>query len=98
MEKQNLISVQLICNQYNVPISFINTLQEFQLVELIDEENNFYIHTNHIKKVEKMIRLHYDLDINIEGVDVIYNLLKKVESLKQEINVLNNRLRRYEDL
>ncbi|MBP0902946.1 chaperone modulator CbpM [Mariniflexile gromovii] len=98
METQNLISVQLICNQYNVPISFINTLQEFQLVELIDEDNNLYIHTKHMNKVEKMIRLHYDLDINIEGVDVIYNLLKKVESLKQEINVLNNRLRLYEDL
>ena len=98
MEIQNLIPVQLICSEYNVPISFINTLQEFQLVEVIDEDNNFYIHTKQIKKVEKMIRLHYDLDINIEGVDVIYNLLKKVESLKQEITQLNNRLRLYEDL
>ena len=44
------------------------------------------------------MRLHFDLDINLEGVDAIYNLLKQVESLKEEITALHNRLRFYEDL
>ena len=98
METKDLIPIQLICKRYNVPVSFINTLQEFQLIEVIVEENDFYIHITQIKEVEKMMRLHYDLDINIEGVDAIYNLLKQVESLKQEITLLHNRLRFYEDL
>lgn len=98
MEAQNLISIQILCNRYNIPVSFINTLQEFQLIEIIAENEDFYIHTKQIKEVEKMIRLHYDLDINFEGVDAIYNLLKQVESLKQEITTLHNKLRLYEDL
>ncbi|MCL5128278.1 MULTISPECIES: chaperone modulator CbpM [unclassified Algibacter] len=98
MEIQDLIPVPILCNRYNVPVSFINTLQEFQLVEVIAKNNDFYIHTKQIKKVEKMIRLHYDLDINLEGVDVIYNLLKQVESLQEEIKTLNNRLSLYEDI
>ncbi|CAH8282373.1 MerR-like DNA binding protein [Mariniflexile fucanivorans] len=98
METQKLIPIQLICNRYNVPVSFINTLQEFQLVEIIVENEDYYIHTKQIKEVEKMIRLHYDLEINLEGVDAIYNLLKQVKSLKQEITMLHNRLRLYEDL
>ena len=46
----------------------------------------------HKKQVEKMIRLHYDLNINLEGVDVIYNLLNQVNSLKKEITDLQNKL------
>ncbi|SFZ92307.1 MerR HTH family regulatory protein [Flaviramulus basaltis] len=98
METQDLIPIQILCNQYKIPVSFINTLQEFQLIEIIVENEGFYIHNKQIKEVEKMIRLHYDLDINIEGVDAIYNLLKQVKSLKQEITMLHNRLRLYEDL
>ncbi|MFD2724660.1 chaperone modulator CbpM [Hyunsoonleella rubra] len=98
MDSQDLIPVQLLCKRYNVPVSFINTLQEFQLIEIIIEKNDFYIRTTQIKDVEKMMRLHYDLDINLEGIDAISNLLKQVESLKQEITNLHNRLRFYEDL
>jgi hypothetical protein len=29
-----------------------------------------------IKDIEKMIRMHYELDINLEGMDAVYNLLK----------------------
>jgi hypothetical protein len=97
METRNLISVQLICKRYNVPVSFINTLQDYQLIEIIVENDEFFIRTKHIKEVEKIMRLHYDLDINLEGVDAIYNLLKQVDSLKQEITTLHNRLRFYED-
>ena len=45
-----------------------------------------------------MIRLHYDLNINLEGLDAVYNLLKRVENLQSEITSLHNKLRIYEDL
>ncbi|MGB5419937.1 chaperone modulator CbpM [Algibacter sp.] len=98
MKTQDLIPIQIICSRYDVPVTFINTLQEFQLIEVIAEEDDFFIHKKQIKEVEKIMRLHYDLDINIEGVDAIYNLLKQVESLKQEITTLHNKLRFYEDI
>jgi len=98
METKNLIPIQLLCKQYKIPESFINTLQEFQLIEIIIEDDDLYIHTTQIKEVEKMMRLHYDLDINFEGLDAIYNLLNQVESLKEEVKILQNRLRFYEDL
>ena len=43
-----------------------------------------------------MMRLHYELDINFEGMDAIFNLLKKVESLNESIVELHNRLKRFE--
>ncbi len=98
MDTTDLIPVQLLCKRYDIPVSFLDTLQEFQLVEIIDEDNSLYIHTKQIKKVEKMMRLHYDLEINFEGLDAIHNLLNQVESLKEEVKILRNKLRLYEDL
>ncbi|WP_370479418.1 chaperone modulator CbpM [Tamlana flava] len=97
MENRDLIPVKLICKHYKIPSSFINTLQEFQLIELTIKKDDFFIHRTQLKEVEKMARLHYDLEINMEGIDAIYNLLEQVENLKQEIRTLNNRLRLYED-
>ena len=43
-----------------------------------------------------MIRMHYELDINLEGIDAISNLLERVEEMQHEMTRLQNRLRFYE--
>ena len=42
--------------------------------------------------LEKMVRLHNELDINPEGIQAIYHLLGQVESLQQEVAALKRRL------
>ena len=98
METTKLISINQFCTNYNVPVSFINALQEYELVEITISESDNYLQTNQLNDVEKMMRLHYDLDINFEGIDAIYNLLKQVESLQAEITTLKNKLNFYEKL
>ena len=98
METRDLIPIKLVCKYYNIPVSFFNNLREFELIEIIDGDDEFYLRITQIKEVEKMMRLHYDLDINFEGLDAIYNLLNQVESLKDEVLTLRNKLRFYEDL
>jgi MerR HTH family regulatory protein len=97
MENTNLISIQQFCEHYNVPVAFIDALQEYELIEIIEIRKENYLKITQLNEVEKMIRLHYDLDVNLEGVDVIYNLLKQVETLQEEIIKLKNRLNFYED-
>jgi len=98
MEVTDLISITTFCTHYNVPSSFINDLQDYELIEIVVSENVDYIKTTQINEVEKMMRLHYDLNINLEGLDAVYNLLKRVENLQSEITSLHNKLRIYEDL
>ncbi|GAA4296190.1 chaperone modulator CbpM [Aestuariibaculum suncheonense] len=98
METTDLIEVHVVCKHYKIPETFINTLKEFELIELTVLKNEFFIHRTELQKVEKIARLHYDLEINMEGIDAIYNLLEQVNTLKKEITNLNNRLRLYEDL
>ena len=67
----------------------------YDLITLKNEGNTLYIDAAQINTIEKLIRLHYDLDINFEGLDVIFNLLNQIDSLQQEIKRLNNKLTFY---
>jgi hypothetical protein len=96
MDTTHLISIRQFCTHYNVPVSFIDALHEYKLVEITITDNDNYLKTNQLNDVEKMMRLHYDLEINLEGIDAIYNLLKQVENLQSEIVALRNKLNFYE--
>jgi MerR HTH family regulatory protein len=76
METNNLIQLAQFCNIQNVDASFILALQEYELVELVVVEEIHYLPITQLPTVEKMVRLHYELDINLEGIDAIATLLK----------------------
>jgi hypothetical protein len=96
MQNENLIPANTICLRHNIELSFIYSLHEYGLVEIINEEENIFIYADQLNEVEKMIRLHNDLDINMEGLDVIIRLLQKFETTQQQMNELKNKLRFYE--
>jgi len=97
MEIQDLISINQLCTTYQVEISFINELNYLDLIEVITIEEIQYLHQDSLTDVERMIRMHHELDINIEGIDVVCNLLKKVDDLQNELIAVKNKLRLYED-
>ena len=92
MESKEFISIHQFCEHYNVPISFIYSLKEVELIEVIICRDTECIRITHIKKLEKMIRLHFELNINIEGLDAVNNLLQQIEQLNQENLELKDRL------
>ena len=97
METDNLISVQQFCIHHNVEFAFINSLNEYGLIEVTTVEETQYIYKGLLKDLEKMIRMHYELDINIEGIDAISHLLNMVDDLHTELTSLKNKLRLYEN-
>ncbi|HKK76934.1 MAG TPA: chaperone modulator CbpM [Saprospiraceae bacterium] len=95
MEK-NLIAVTTLCSHYEIELSFVHALEHNGLiqVEIVREEP--CLPEDQIRDFEKMIRLHHELNLNIEAIDVIFNLLQKEEKLRAELDALKNRLKRYE--
>ena len=93
----NLISTSEFCVYHNIEFSFISNLKESGLVETIKLKQVDYIPEDQIGKLERMIRLHQELDINLEGIDTIDHLLNKIQHLQEEVILLNNKLRLYED-
>ena len=92
MENENLILINKFCTHHEVEVSFIVSLHQFGLVTVIEMANERYLSADEIKVVEKMMRLHYDLGINLEGIDAIANLLKQIEGLQQELKLAKNKL------
>ncbi|MEO5912398.1 MAG: chaperone modulator CbpM [Pelobium sp.] len=96
MRTENLIPIATLCTHYKVEMSFISELKEIGLLELEIIEQTVYIHQDKISELEKLIRLHHELDVNLEGIDVIFNLLNKMEILQIELNKVKSRLGIYE--
>lgn len=93
MNLENLTTVHSLASQYEVAIAFFENLGELGLIEVIAIDETYYVHHDTIFKVEKIIRIHKDLDINLEGIDVVLNLLDKIETLQQELIAAQNSLR-----
>ncbi len=96
MKNENLIPVPEFCQHHQIEFSFISTLSEYGLVEVTVINEIEYIDKEQIKELEKMIRMHYELDINVEGIDAITHLLKRYDRLNEELLGAKNRLRIYE--
>ena len=95
---KDYISVEVFCRHNNAEVTFITTLQDYDLIEIVSVDNTRYMPLHQLPEVEKMLRLRNDLNINTEGVDVVYRLLQKVEAMRREMDMLKSRLRLYEDL
>ena len=97
MATHNLILIETLCLHYKIEFSFIDALDNIGLIEIETVDQSKFINQDKIGDLEKMIRLHHELNINIEGIDVVFNLLQKEKKLQEEVNALQNRLRLYEN-
>lgn len=94
--EQHLISVQEFCTSHQIDLAFIDTLNEYGLISVTVIRADRYVYQDQLQDLEKMIRLHYDLGINLEGIQAISHLLDQVNNLHEELTSLRNRLNLYE--
>jgi hypothetical protein len=90
MENDKLIPAEEFCIYHNIEYSFISSLEDSGLIRVTSVEQNTFIPSDELEKLEKFVRLHYDLDINIEGIETINHLLEKIDALQKEILHLRN--------
>lgn len=91
MEQDELIPVKDFCINYNIEYSFVDSLENSGLISITSVEHTAFIPVDEVRKLEKFVRLHYDLDINLEGIETINHLLEKIEEMQREIMLLRNK-------
>jgi len=89
---ENLIAITTICTYHEVEYTFINSLGEAGLLQLQVVDQMPYIPESDLQKLEKMIRMYHELEINVAGIEAITHLLERVEQMQEEIRVLRNRV------
>lgn len=95
---EDLMPVDQFCIYHQVEQTFLYSLREYGLLEIITVDESEFIALGQLQQLEKLTRLHYDLDINVAGIEAIAHLLERVEMLQAEMTALKNRLRLYEDV
>ena len=96
MHKEHLIPTIAFCTNHEIEISFISSLHETGLIEIIRIEETEYIDVSQLVQLERIVRFYYDLGINLEGIETINHLLDRMNDMQGEIIALRNRLRLYE--
>ena len=96
METDYLIAIEAFCASHQIEVSFISSLRQTGLIEITTVEETGFIDAGQIQDVEKFVRFHYDLDINLEGIETLSHILKRIEQMQSEMTELRNRLRLYE--
>jgi hypothetical protein len=96
MQTDNLVTVNDFCIHHNIDISFINSLKQYGLIEITTVKETEFIDTGHLQQLEMMVRFHYEMEINLEGIETITHLLHQMNAMQHEITELGNKLRLYE--
>lgn len=94
MEEQ-LIPAQQFCTHHHIEMNFIYSLRDYGLIEIVSSEGNDFLSPDQLSELERIVRLHYDLDVNMEGIDVILHLLKQLEDTEHELKQMKKQLKVY---
>lgn len=96
MQSDQLIQTKVFCESHHIELSFIRQLHESGLIEVTVIKENSFVHLEQLEHLERIVRLYYEMDINVEGIETITHLLKRMNSMQQEITALKNKLQMFE--
>ncbi|GAB3919306.1 chaperone modulator CbpM [Larkinella terrae] len=96
MLPEDIIRVEDYCLKYEIEHTFLFSLEEYGLIELTVVEEQKCIPVQQLPAIEKFSNLYYELNINVDGIDAISHLLRKIETMQEEIRGLKTKLSVYD--
>lgn len=78
------ISREELVKIYGVEATFFNSLQAAGLVSTVTEDETVYLLYDELATFEKFTMWHYDLEVNLPGLEVIQHLLNKIAELQRQ--------------
>jgi len=92
MNNEDLILIDRFCLHHGIELTFFSELHEFGMVKIIEIEEIRYFPKEQLSSIEKIVRLYHELDINLEGIDVIITLLQRIDDLQTQLLSARNRI------
>jgi chaperone modulatory protein CbpM len=97
MPTEDMIPANEFCIHHNIELSFIYSLNQSGLIEIITEEEKIFVPASQLRHLEKLARLYYEMGINLEGIETITYLLQRINDMQKQIADLNNKLSVYQN-
>ena len=86
------ISREELVKIYNIEITFFDELVDSGLLNIQTDDEIRYLMYEDLHVFEKFTNWHYDLEINLPGLEVIHEMLSRMEDLKKRNRELMNRI------
>ena len=83
---------------YQVEETFLDHLQSSGLIEIVIEEDDKYIEYDYLQEIEQFVRWHYELEINMEGIEALHHMLQQVQQLQEDVEKLRGELNFYKSI
>jgi hypothetical protein len=98
MQTEEMIPASEFCIHHHIDLSFLSSLQDSGLIEITVTGEETFVPVSQLSQLEKLVRLYYEMDINLEGIETITYLLQRMNAMQQQIAALSNRLSMYENI
>lgn len=95
MEPQ-LIALREYCLAYRAEQAFIEALENSGLITLVNVNEERFIAAERLSELETFTRWHYEMDINLEGIEALHHAVSRLQQLQGDVQRLRLRLKRYE--
>ena len=86
----DLIIVREYCQKSHVDPSF---MEEDGLIDIRVVDGERYLLESQLQDLERFIRWHEDLSVNIEGIGVIHELMGRLHEMQHELDQLRREVR-----
>ncbi|MBW8360643.1 MAG: chaperone modulator CbpM [Kaistella sp.] len=78
------ISREELVKIYNIEITFFDELEESGLLKTEREGEVKYLFYDELPAFERFVNWHYDLEVNLPGLEIIHRLLSQLEQLRED--------------
>ncbi|KQT21606.1 MerR family transcriptional regulator [Chryseobacterium sp. Leaf405] len=86
------ISREELVKIYKIEVTFFDELVNSGLLNIQTENEIRYLMYEDLPNFERFTNWHYDLEINLPGLEVIHEMLQKMNDLRQKNRELMNKL------
>jgi hypothetical protein len=96
MEQENFISVNDFCAHHHLELSFIQTLEANGVLETTMYKEVRYLPLESLGQAEQFARLHQEMEIHPEDLDVVYDLLERMKLMQEQLRKMQQQIDFYE--
>ena len=80
-----LFKIVDVCHSHQIETTFIKELHDNGLIQITVVESQEYIDEDQLPLIERYTNLYYDLELNMQGLEIVENLLQRIQALQDEI-------------
>ena len=96
MREKEYIALETICLYHEVSDVFVMALFDSSLIDIVEMQQTKYIYQDQLSQLEKFIRWHNELQMDTEAIAVVNDLVERINTMQEEMDVLKKQLSLYE--